>query len=242
MNDLKAIAIMQPYFLPYLGYFQLIHAVDCFYLLDDVAMIKQGWVQRNRILEQGEPRLFQLPLQQLSQNRLIMQHELHEPEQSMAVLRKRFHHAYCHAPHYLPLSALLDELCTPPSSNLVDVIEHSLHLVCEYLQLPTPIIRVSSLGAATLSGQDRILALCHQVHADHYFNLPGGQALYDESSFQHAHIQLSFLLPQLKPYPQKSEQFHPGLSILDLMMNLDQQQLQKQLLSYRTALPILQTV
>ena len=71
---------MQPYFFPYIGYFQLINAVDKFIILDDVNYIKKGWINRNRILLNGKDYLFTIPCEKISQNKLINEVEVIKDE------------------------------------------------------------------------------------------------------------------------------------------------------------------
>ena len=94
---MKSVAIMQPYFLPYLGYFQLIHASDLFVCFDDVNYIKKGWINRNQILVNGKPHLFTIPLLGASQNKKINQIELDDFSKWRANFLKmiQFNYAKC---------------------------------------------------------------------------------------------------------------------------------------------------
>lgn len=100
---------MQPYLFPYLGYFQLIQAVDKFILLDDVNFIKRGWVNRNRILVNGKDHLFSLPLQRASQFKKINDLKLADYPGWRNRFFKTLTHAYRQASQYEPVMKMLHQ-------------------------------------------------------------------------------------------------------------------------------------
>lgn len=227
------VAIMQPYFLPYLGYFQLIHAVDVFVLYDDAHFIKGGWINRNYMLGQGGRQLMTVPLRGASQNKLINQIQLvGAPHKLLKSIRQN----YAKAPCFDAVFPLVENLLTLPERNLANFLDICLRRVCTYLGL-TPNWQVASEipVAADLRGQDRILALCEALGASHYINLPGGRMLYDPAAFAKRGMQLSFLEPGLATYRQFGTSFTAGLSILDVMMFNDSACCQRLLQEYRLA-------
>lgn len=216
---MKTIAIMQPYFLPYLGYFQLIAAVDKFVVLDDVNFIQRGWINRNRMLMNGAPHLFTLPLRGASQNRLICDLELVDDGAWRNKLLRTLHQAYGRAPYYAQVSGMLDDMLGFPSVRLDLFLLHSLQLVMRYLGLDTALEPTSrSYGNAGLSGEQRIIDICRREGASDYINPIGGVGLYQGAHFEREGIALHFLQSRPVIYPQGKNQHISGLSIIDVLM------------------------
>ncbi|WP_018125534.1 WbqC family protein [Desulfovibrio oxyclinae] len=214
------LAVMQPYFLPYLGYFQLLASVDRFVVLDDVNYIKRGWVNRNRILVDGRPNTFSLPVKKASQNKMINELELGQDYEDWARrFLKTIKHAYKKAPMYNNVMPLIEDMLACKISGLSTFLVHSLKRVCSYLGISTEIVETSSVYPRKgLSGSDRVLDICIQNCAETYVNLPGGRDLYDCATFRRKGISLEFLQPKLRSYPQGTGDFVSGLSVLDAMM------------------------
>ncbi len=213
------LAVMQPYVLPYLGYFQLLTRVDRFVFLDDVAYINRGWINRNRILLGGEPHTFTLSLKDASQNKKICEIELATDERWRSKFFKTLETAYKKAPQYAEVMPLLGAIFDTPERNLSAFVFRSMELTAKYLSIPTELSPSSSaFGGADLKAQDRILHICEQNAASEYINLPGGRELYDAPSFASRNIALGFLRPELTPYRQFDKPFVPALSIVDVMM------------------------
>lgn len=215
------LAVMQPYFMPYLGYWQLLAAVDRFVVLDDVAFIQRGWVNRNRILVNGESHLFTLPLRSASQNRRINELELAVDASWLRRFRSTLRQSYQRAPYFEETSALLDPILNKCSDLLLPLLLDSIHAVAGHLEIGTSLALASALDPDRRNhGQERILDLCRRENATAYYNLPGGKALYDSEAFQRAGILLRFVEPEQARYPQSSGQWTPWLSIIDVMMHL----------------------
>ena len=223
---------MQPYFFPYLGYFQLIQAADNFVVYDDVQYIKGGWINRNYILGQGQKQRFGLPIEKASPNKRI--HELalcvkdHKLLKSIAL-------NYANAPFYKDVYPLVVEVLAYPDRNLARFLEHSLKKVSAYLGLER-VWHVASLleKKSGQTGQARILDICTQLGAKEYINLPGGVDLYTAADFRAHGIQLSFLQPRIEPYPQYRHPFVPNLSIIDVLMFNSREQCANLLEQYDT--------
>lgn len=215
------LAIMQPYVFPYLGYFQLIGAVDRFVLYDDVAFIKRGWVNRNRILVNGEPHLFSVPLENASQNRSIRDTLVSRAE--FPRWRDKFLRtvdlAYAKAPCYRSTRLLLEEVLQPEPESAADLARRSIEATCKTLGITTPIIPSSTqYGNSHLHAQDRILDICARESATLYINPPGGRELYTAEPFAAQGLELRFISSKLPPYPQGTAAFVPALSIIDVLM------------------------
>jgi hypothetical protein len=208
------VAIMQPYLFPYHGYFQLIQAVDLFIFLDDVNYIKKGYINRNNILLNGHSHRFTKPVEKVSQNRFINQHDYGRQDKLLSV----FTHAYQSAPHYSEVMSLLAPVLTA-TGNVAEVNANAVKSVFEYLGLAQKFAFSSAVPHDTsLKGQDKIIALCQAVDGLTYVNPPGGRALYDAKHFANAGLSLTFIEPELRPYPQLADVFIPSLSLVDMLM------------------------
>lgn len=216
---MKTIAIMQPYFLPYLGYFQLMAAAEKFVVFDDVHYINRGWVNRNRLLLDGAAHTFTAPLRGASQNLLICEIELVDEQGWRGKLLRTIRQAYAKAPCYAEVSVLMERLITYPSLRLDEFLLNSLREIASYLALEVEIESTSRVyGDSYLNGQERILDICRQEHADIYINPIGGEGLYDRAYFKEQGVQLKFLRSRPVSYPQGKGEFVPWLSILDVLM------------------------
>jgi len=216
---MKSIAIMQPYFLPYMGYFQLMAAVDKFVVFDDVNFINRGWINRNRLLLNGDAHTFTIPLHGASQNRLICEIELDNDQSWRKKLLRTIRQAYGKAPCYAKVSALLESLIHYPSSRLDEFLLNSLREVVRYLSLGVEIVSTSRIYEnAHLKGQERILDICRQERAHIYINPIGGVDLYDRASFSQQELSLYFLRSRPVSHSQGKGEHVPGLSIMDALM------------------------
>lgn len=212
------LAIMQPYFLPYIGYFQLMAAVDEFIVYDNIKYTKKGWINRNRLLQNNKDSVFSLPLMQGSDSSNIVEREL-ASSYSEDKLLNQFRGAYGNAPHFKPTFELLQRIVRCKDRNLFRYLHHSIQQVCAELRLSTT-LRVSSEIPIdhSLKAQDKVIAICKAVGASTYINAAGGQALYDYPSFEAAGVQLQFLQSRPFEYSQFGAPFVPWLSIVDVLM------------------------
>lgn len=215
------LAIMQPYFLPYIGYFQLIAASDLFIVYDNIKYTKKGWINRNRMLRNGEPATFSLPLQAGSDSLDVDQRLLApDPHKWLAQLKE----AYRRAPQFAATLPLLEAIAASPERNLFRFLHQALLATCAHLGIQTP-VRVSSTVPVDhgLKSQDKVLALCAALGADTYVNPIGGTELYGREDFAAHGIDLRFLRARPLEYPQFGAQFGdspfvPWLSIVDVLM------------------------
>lgn len=215
------VAIMQPYFLPYIGYWQLMAAVDKFIVLDDVAFIPRGWINRNRILVNGSPYTFTLPVSRSSQNRRICEIERTNIDHWLHKFRITLRQSYGRSPHYKSTMAILDPILDCQEPNLARFTLASLKAMANDLGIATEIDTASNRHPKQgLGGQDRIIDICRQEGATCYINPPGGVAIYDMDKFAEAGIALKFISPNGTNYPQATDRFVPWLSIVDILMNI----------------------
>lgn len=212
------LAIMQPYFLPYIGYFQLIAAADMFVIYDNIKYTKKGWVNRNRMLQNGSDVMFSLPLKKDSDSLCIVQREL-APDFDRVKLLNKFRGAYVRAPFYTQIYPLLEHIVLHKESNLFRYIHHALVETCSYLGIDTPIKISSNIEIDhNLKSQDKVLALCKALGADTYINAIGGMDLYERDDFATEGIELNFIRSKSFEYEQFGAPFVPWLSIVDVMM------------------------
>ena len=227
------IAIMQPYIFPYIGYFQLIDAVDKFVIYDDVNFINKGWINRNNILVSGQAHLFTIPLKDASQNKLIYEVELAVNDPWKKKFLKTLQQSYLKAPNYQKVFLLIEEIVNFEAGTIAELTLHALQKICGYMNITTEIVPSSSVYNNTeLKAQDRILDICKQENADHYINPVGGMELYDKSKFAKENIQLNFLKSVASPYSQFKNAFVPWLSIIDILMFNDTESINTLLKEY----------
>jgi hypothetical protein len=211
---------MQPYFLPYIGYFQLIGCCDQFVIYDNIKYTKKGWINRNRILLNGQPEVFSLPLQGGS-DALIIQERSLSPDYSAAKLLRKISEPYRRARFYSETVALLECIVNCPQRNLFAFLLHSLTCVMEHLEMSTPVLISSGIDANHgFKGQDRVLDICRVLNASAYLNAAGGTELYCPQAFAAQGCPLSFLKSRLSPYEQQSDSFVPALSIVDVLFSI----------------------
>ena len=209
---------MQPYFFPYIGYFQLISAVDMFIVYDNIKYTKKGWINRNRMLQNGRDVMFSLPLKSDSDNLDVCEREL-AADFNRDKLLNQFNGAYRRAPYFAQTFPLVEQIVRYEDTNLFRYLHHSIVRTCEHLGIATE-IRISSGIAINhdLKNQDKVLALCAAVGARTYVNAIGGVELYSKESFQKKGIELKFIQSKPFEYPQFDKEFVPWLSIIDVMM------------------------
>jgi hypothetical protein len=207
---------MQPYFLPYIGYWQLMNAVDEYVIYDDVNYIKGGWINRNRLLSNGSPLRFSVPLINAGSFRKI--NEIEIADRPISFL-KTIDQNYSKAQQFSKVYPLIEDVWTHQFSRLSDFLVYSIISVASYLGIK-PKFRLSSelMKDEDLHGQDMILHICNILSATEYYNAIGGKALYDYTTFLKSSVKLSFLRTLDIEYRQFNNQFVSNLSILDVMM------------------------
>lgn len=221
------IAIMQPYLFPYIGYFQLINAVDTFVIYDDVNYINRGYINRNSILLNGKPYRFTLELRGASQNKLINEIEVGD---NKSKLIKTIGSAYKKAPFFNGVIEIARSLIFYDEKNLAKYISNSLIKLSEYMGIRTNFIYSSEIEKDnSLKGQSKILAICKRLGASIYINAVGGQGLYKRDNFQKEGIDLKFIRSNAIKYKQFRNPFVSNLSIIDVMMFNSKEEIKKML-------------
>lgn len=230
------VAVMQPYIFPYLGYYQLVSAVDTFVFFDDVNFINKGWVNRNQILQSGEPLKFTIPLSKASQNKLINEIELSGYNTWKKVFLKSIDQNYKKAPHFVFVFNWLNEFLNKEFLLINNIASESIKSVSKILGLPTEFKNSSAIAYKNESdqdGQQKVLTICKLLGADKYINPRNGQNLYNKEKFKESKIQLNFIWMSDIIYNQFSNnQFVPSLSIIDVLMFNSIEETKKLLLQF----------
>lgn len=213
------LGIMQPYFIPYIGYWQLMNLVDKYVIYDDVNFIKGGWINRNRILVNGKVQYFNIPMLGASPNKLINEIAVNNDDRIIEKNLRVIQAAYKKAPYYQDVYPLMENILRCGRDNLAKYIIYSFGILCDYLDIHTEMIISSDLTKKnSLCGQDKVLEICRILGATEYYNAIGGKDLYSFSSFEEKGIQLKFLKTGNIWYEQPALEFQRDLSIIDIMM------------------------
>jgi hypothetical protein len=230
---------MQPYIFPYLGYFQLIQSVNTFVFYDDVNYIKGGWINRNNIWNNGLAMKFSVPLVAPSQNKWIKETLVNKVE--YAAWKKKFlktiEYNYKNAPFYPEALIILQSTLEQAEDNECSIARlamHSIETVCGYLEMPQKFLVSSDLDEpfSGIDRADRLIAITKSLGDNHYINAQGGIELYSKPYFSSKGVKLEFVKPYLPCYNPGGRIYIPGLSIIDLIMNLNKAELRTMFCSY----------
>lgn len=224
------VAVMQPYFLPYLGYWRLIAAVDTFVLYDDVAYIRGGWINRNRMGDPQAPAWLTLPVSTASPHRRINEIDLVPDRGWRRKVINHVRHTYARAPQGRAVMPIFETLLGGAQGNLSDFLTYSIRSLAKHLRVRVELLRSSELPLPPgLRGQDRVIAVCRELDATEYVNLSGGRELYEHHAFRRHGLELSFL-PSLEDHPPPEPiRLRQYLSILDGLMMFEPSELRQAL-------------
>ena len=216
------LAIMQPYLFPYIGYFQLVAAVNKFVIYDDVNFIKGGWINRNNILINKKSNLFTVPLNKASSNTLINETTINLKFYNIWKVKflRSIEQSYKKSPYFTDVYNLIENVLEINENDLIsELAVNSIKNVCDYLQLDTEICETSeNYNNKIKSGQERVLDICGIEKASHYINPIGGIELYSKNTFKENGIVLNFIKSKPIIYSQFDNDFSPWLSIIDVLM------------------------
>lgn len=216
------VAIMQPYLFPYIGYYQLVNAVDTFVFFDDVNYINKGWINRNQLLGNNEPFKFATPLSKASQNRRINEIAIFDYKKWRSDFLNTVTNLYKKAPYFDFVSTWLNVFFNKEYLLISDLASESVQAIAALLESPTCFKNSSSLNYKSNNeqkGEDKILAICKILEANEYINPINGMDLYNPVFFNSLNIQLNFINMQELIYPQFDKDFFvPNLSIIDVLM------------------------
>lgn len=228
------VAIMQPYFLPYIGYFQLVNAVDTFVIYDNIEFTKKGWIHRNRLLVNGSDDYLTLPLKKDSDFLPVNQRVLATTFASDKIkMLRKIKELYIKAPQFKVIYPMFETIVNSNESNLFHFIFNALQVINDYLEIKTKIIISSSVPVNhELKSQEKVLAICKALEADSYLNAIGGLDLYSKEMFETNGIKLNFIKSNSIVYQQFDNEFVPWLSILDVLFFNTKEKAQEYLQHY----------
>jgi hypothetical protein len=213
------IAVMQPYLFPYAGYFQLIAVVDKFIFYDDVNFIKNGWINRNRLFLASDVRYFTVPLRGASPFKKINEIAILPGNVWQKRIIDTVRQSYSKAPFFKEVDSLVSDILFLSENKIGNLAKASVIAVCNYLGINTQFVMTSAAYEnSEMSGTARIIDICHREKSQFYFNLSGGRTLYSEDLFKSENIKLNFIENEPMRYQQFTNEFHSGLSIIDVLM------------------------
>lgn len=227
------VGIMQPYFFPYIGYWQLMNAVDKYVIFDDVNYIKRGWINRNNILVEGKKKRVNLHIKDASQNRLIKDTQVAETKEDIKRFLKTIEMSYSKAPYFEKTYELLETVMNCECYSLSEFLSYSINQVRDFLGIETDLLISSQISKDnSLKGEEKILDICMKLGADCYINAIGGMELYHRENFREKGIELRFLKAKDIVYKQFDNEFVSNLSIIDIMMFNSREEISKFLKCY----------
>jgi len=227
------LAIMQPYFFPYIGYFQLINAVDKFILLDNVNFIKQGYINRNTILANGQPSKINIKINGMSSNKQILEHTLDSNPIWKKKLLKTITQNYQKATNFECVFPIIEEILMFENLNLSVFLFNQIKTISNFLNINTQIVDSASIyETGNLKAEERIIEICKQAEANTYINAIGGKNLYSNTNFKKRNIDLKFIKMGEIKYMQFDNDFIPNLSIIDVLMFNPKEKVIKMLYHY----------
>ena len=211
---------MQPYIFPYIGYYQLMNAVDEFVVYDNIEFTKKGWINRNRVLVNGKDEYITLTLKKDSDHLHIKDRFLADTwETDRKKIINRITESYRKAPHFAAAFEVIERCILYQDKNLFNFLLHSFQQVNEYLDINTKLVTSSSIEINhSLKSEKKVIAICKAKNAKTYINSIGGIELYNKNNFSNDGIELQFLQAKNVTYTQYKNEFVPWLSIIDVMM------------------------
>lgn len=217
---MKRVAIMQPYFMPYIGYFQLINSVDEFVIYDTIQYTKKGWINRNRILVNGKDYLITIPIKKGSDYLDVNQRYLADTKTvDLKRILQVLETTYKRAPYFTDAFPIIEKCILNDKINLFEFIYDSVIDLISYLNIKTKITKSSEIQIDhTLRSNNKVLAICKEQKADVYINAIGGRELYNRDEFMQHGITLKFIKSNPIIYSQYKNDFVPWLSIIDVLM------------------------
>lgn len=216
------LAIMQPYFLPYAGYFSLVKNADKWIFNDEVQMIHKGWVERNRILKQyGGWHYIRMPLVKHKYTTLIKDIRIRTHEDWQRKILAQLGHYRNKAPYYYQVISFLNEVFKEKFDSLTHQNAYILQKTCAYIgfEMKYEILSEMNIDCSKINAPDDwSLNICKVLGYDHYLNPILGKSFYDRKKYKENGVQLDFIRLNEPPYEQFNDEFVGGLSIIDIMM------------------------
>lgn len=232
----EKVAIMQPYFFPYIGYFQLINMVDEFILFDTPQFIRHGWIERNNLIQlNGNKFYIKVPLIKDKRETKIFNKKINNNEDWKGKILAQLNHYKKKAPYFEETLQLVQNAMDFDTDSISMLNHHIIILICEYLKINTPIKVYSQMELEieeVIESDEWALNICKVMKAKRYINPIGGKAFFNREKFESEGIKVDFLNSLFAPYEQFNHNFVPGLSIIDVMMFNSPEEIRKMLNQY----------
>lgn len=252
------LGIMQPYIFPYIGYFQVIHAVDKYILYENLDYIKEGWIHRNRILiKSGEPKYITINIEAKSSYTKISEIKLCKNDKWKKKILNTIKFNYSRSSYFQEIFPLVEKIVNKDFDNIHIYNSNCIITICDYLDISTKIqysnqnyLEMENLLDDEYDQEDknrrisapygdlekktaRVIKMCEKEGADVFINAPGGEKLYKKEVFKEYGIHLYFVETEAINYPQFSHSFVPNLSIIDVLMHCGKEKTKDLLKKYR---------
>lgn len=220
---------MQPYFFPYLGYYSLINYSDQWVVFDTVQFIRHGWIERNRILKPEDGwQYISVPLHKHRREVAIKDVRIRTDEDWQQKIFRQLEHYKKKAPHYNKTVELINKAIEIETESIVTLNSNILKVTCEYLSIPFQLQIFSQMNLSVDPVQhpgDWAVNISKAVRAAEYVNPMGGIEIFKPEQFKTYGVELRFLKNALPLYDQRRKSFEPGLSIIDVMMYNDKEEI-----------------
>jgi hypothetical protein len=230
---LKSIAIMQPYFFPYIGYFQLINYVDVMVIYDNIQYTKKGWVNRNKLIDGDQVYNISIPLKKASSKLNINERHLSYqwPKQKVKIIKK-ITNSYKKSKYFDNTINLIENIFEFNDQRLDNFLFNSIQSLANSLNIKTKIIRSSEieLNSEILKGTDRVIEIIKLLKGKRYVNPISGENLYDKKLFNKKGIRLNFIETSFNMIDNDANTINSHLSIIHQMMNISKNDFKKELM------------
>ena len=216
----KILTIMQPTFLPWIGYFKMIAISNNFVFLDDAQFEKQSWQSRNKILINEKPNYISLNIVKNHLNSRINEIKLNNPSFFLKKILKTFSQEYSKCLHYNDGKEIFDFILLNYSDSLCQTNIKIIQFICKKLNLNNNFF-LSSEMKINLKRTDKLIKICENFNTDIYLSPMGAKKYLLSDQFTNkTNVKLLFFNYWHSKYHQKSKIFQPHLSIIDLISNL----------------------
>tara|TARA_Y100000389_G_C17265882_1_gene415420 strand:- start:12 stop:719 length:708 start_codon:yes stop_codon:yes gene_type:complete len=228
------LSIQQPYFFPYIGYFQLINVSETHIIYDIVNFKKKGWISRNRILINSKIHYVNILIKSISQNKKISDIEIVNDQQWRYKLVKKIKYSYKKAKYFDEIFPLLEEIILYENNSLNDYLFNNISRLCKFLDIKTKIIKCSNLDInKKLRNKDLIIEIIKNQKFKNYINLTTGKKLYDKKFFEKQNIELKFINYKDSSYEHiDKNKYIENLSIIDMLFNIGKKNTQQNLKNF----------
>lgn len=218
-------AIMQPTYLPWIGYFDMIDSVDRFVVLDDAQVLKRSWGVRNRILSQAGETMLTVPLSghRHGEGSAFVDTRIDQSQAWARAHLASIRHAYAKAPFFAEIFAQLEAWLGAGHETIGALNEDFIRTTARRIGIDTPIERASDLAGIAGRKDDRLLAICRAIGARAYLAAPGSAAYIEAGdreggAFEGSGVALAYHHYDHPAYPQRGDAFTSHMSIVDLLM------------------------